>query len=155
MNLIHLVERDDGAAAVEMALVSWLFLLLMFGIYDFGTLFVDAMQVQHATQAGADFVFDEYTDTGTVSLTAIQAAVNGSSPLAVTISADPARSSAPWCGCPDSAGTTVQSVSCDSSCPTGIGTYFSIIGSAPSQRTIGSWAGFPPTLATKILVRLK
>ena len=48
-------RRTDGAIALEMALVSPMLLLLMFGIYDFGSLLVNAMEVEHATQAAANY----------------------------------------------------------------------------------------------------
>lgn len=154
MNLRDLVRRDDGALAVEMAFVAPLLLLLLLGIYDFGSLFVDALEVEHATQAGASYAFGQYTQTGSITLSAIQTAVTASAPLAVTVAADPNRSASPWCGCPNAGGTSVTSVACGSACTAGIGTYYSIVGSAPTQSNLGHWVGFPPTLATKVLIRL-
>ena len=155
MILRRFIRRDDGALAVEMAFVAPLLLLLLCGIYDFGSLFVNALEVEHATQAGASFTFNQYYQSGSVTLSNIQTAVTASSPLGVTVVADPARSSSPWCGCPSATGASVQGpVGCASACPAGIGTYYSIVGSAPTQSTLGTWAGFPPTLATKILIRL-
>lgn len=155
MKLLHFIRRDDGALAVEMALVAPLLLLLLLGILDFGTLFVNAMEVEHATQAAASFAFNQYYQTGSISLAAVQSAATASTPLAVTVAADAARSASPWCGCPNSAGASVVGpVGCGSTCTAGIGTYYSIVGSAPTQSMLGSWVGFPPTLATKVLIRL-
>lgn len=151
MRFARLFRCTKGTAAVEMALVSPFLLLLFFGIYDFGTVLVEAMQVDHATQAGIIFVANRH---GSATLSDIQTAVNNSSPLTITVSADPARPSTPWCGCPNAAGTAVQTVDCGSGCAAGIGTYFSIIGSTPTNSTLGQWLGFPPTLAVKALVRL-
>jgi hypothetical protein len=151
MGFARLIRSNKGSVAVEMGLVSPFLLLLFFGISDFGGLLVEAMQVEHATQAGLVFVANRH---GSATLNDIQTAVNSSSPLTVTISADPDRSPEPWCGCPNATGTAVDTVDCGSSCATGIGTYFSIIGSAQTNSTLGQWLGFPATLAVKGLVRL-
>ena len=155
MGLLHFIRRDDGALAVEMAFISPLLLLLLLGIYDFGSLFVNALEVEHATQAAASFAFNQYTQSGSITLGAVQTAATASTPLAVTVIADTARSTSPWCGCPNAAGTAVTGpVACASACSAGIGTYYSIVGSAPTQSLLGTWVGFPPTLATKVLIRL-
>jgi Flp pilus assembly protein TadG len=154
MKLLHFIRHDDGALAVEMAFVSPFLLLLLFGIYDFGSLFVNAMEVEHATQAAASFASNQHYPAGSISLSTVQAAASASTPLAVTVATDPA----PWCGCPQFVASTsafvVQPASCSSTCTAGIGTYYSVVGSAPTQSTLGTWIGFPPTLATKILIRL-
>lgn len=157
MSLRHFLHRDEGALAVEMALVSPFLLLLLFGIYDFGTLFVNSMEVEHATQAGATYALKTFVGSGAsaVTLSGIQTAVTGSTPLAVTIDVDPKRSSLTWCGFPASDGNSVtKDTGSPPSCPAGDGTYLSIRGTAASQSTLGSWVGFPPTLATKVLIRL-
>jgi Flp pilus assembly protein TadG len=148
------MRNDDGALAVEMAFAAPLLLSLLLGIFDFGALFVNALEVEHATQAGASFAFGQYVQTGSITLSAIQTAVTASSPLAVTIEADPNRAAAPWCGCPNASGTAVTSVGCGSTCTAGIGTYYSIVGTAPTQSVLGGWVGFPSMLAAKVLIRL-
>ena len=158
MNLHRLFHRDEGAVAVEMALVSPFLLLLLFGIYDFGTLFVNSMEVEHATQAGGTFALKTYVGTGTVTLSGIQSAVTASSPLAVTIAKDPNRPTLIWCGTPASDGNSVVTdagTTPPTPCPAADGTYVSILGTAASQSKLGSWVGFPSTLATKILIRVK
>src|SRR5690349_10402635 len=102
ISLRRFIRRDDGAVAVEMAFVSPFFLLLLFGIYDFGTLFVNSMEVEHAAQAGGDYAYNTFVKTGSApSISTIQTAVTASTPLAVTVVADPARPSLTWTGCPD------------------------------------------------------
>lgn len=156
MRLRHFLRRDEGAVAVEMALVSPFLLLLLFGIYDFGTLFVNSMEVEHATQAGATYALKTYVSTGTVTQSAIQTAVTASAPLAVTIAADPNRPSLTWCGTPAANGNSVVTDTGKAPpCPAADGTYVSIVGSAASQSKLGSWVGFPSTLATKVLIRVQ
>jgi Flp pilus assembly protein TadG len=154
MNLRHFIRDNKGALAVEMAFVAPLLLSLLLGIFDFGAMFVNALEVEHATQAGASFALGQYIQTGSVTLSAIQTAVTASSPLAVTIAVETGRSASPWCGCPNANGTAVTSVGCGTACPAGIGTYYSIVGTAPTQSTLGAWVGFPTTLAAKVLIRL-
>jgi Flp pilus assembly protein TadG len=48
-----LFNRRDGAAAVEMALLSPLFALLLVGFYDYGSYLVDASAVEKGLRAGA------------------------------------------------------------------------------------------------------
>ncbi|GGF14307.1 hypothetical protein GCM10011611_20100 [Aliidongia dinghuensis] len=153
MSLRHLLHRDEGAVAVELALISPFLLLLLFAIYDFGTLFVNDMEVIHATQAAATYARKAYIVNGSVTLSNIQSAATTSTPLTVTISADPHRSALVWCGAPASDGNSVLTDSGKSPpCPSGDLTFLSIVGTAPSQSTLGSWSGFPSTLAWKILI---
>lgn len=155
MKLRHLIRREDGAVALEMAFVAPLLLLLMFGSYDFGTLFVNSMEVEHATQAGATHALAVSQGGGTISLSDIQTAVTASTPLAVTVGVDPKRPSLTFCGHPAADGNSVVTDTGTPPCPTGTGTYLSIIGSATPQKTLRNWAGFPTTLATKIMIRLQ
>jgi len=96
MNLRHFMRDDKGALAVEMAFAAPLLVMLLLGIFDFGSLFVNALEVEHATQAGASFALGQYMQSGSITLSAVQTAVTASSPLAVTIEADPNRSASPW-----------------------------------------------------------
>jgi Flp pilus assembly protein TadG len=53
MRLSRLVRRDDGAAMVEMAIVLPLFLLLVWGVIDFGRLLFTANSMATAVREGA------------------------------------------------------------------------------------------------------
>lgn len=46
-------DRDEGAAAVEFALVLPILVLLLFGIVQFGMIFNQWQQLEHATREGA------------------------------------------------------------------------------------------------------
>ena len=156
MNLRHLLHRDEGAVAVELALVSPLMLLLLFGIYDFGMLSVNFMEVRHATQVAGQYAHKAYIVNGSVTLSNIQSAATAATPLTVTISVDPRRPALIWCGTPASDGNSVLTDSGKSPpCPSGDLPFLTIVGTAPSQSTLGSWSGFPSTLAWPQMVSLK
>lgn len=144
MKLRNFFERDEGAVALEIGLVSASFLpVLFFGIYEVGTLAVEKMQLDHAMQAGAAFAAEQFDKYGSLNLADIQTAVSNSSPLVITISANPAT---PWCGCPtDNMGTSLQNVSCGSTCFDGAAarTYFSFSGSTPTNNLLSRGLGFP------------
>jgi Flp pilus assembly protein TadG len=154
MTVSHREACDDGAVAVEMALVSPLLALLLLGICDFGTLLVNAMEVEHATEAAASYAYNQFLVAGAAPpLAQLQATVEAQSlPLALTIGVDPARPGLTWTGCPT--GVSVET-SAGGTCAAGAGTYLSVVGSAPVQTRLGAWTGFPTTLAAKRLVRLQ
>jgi Flp pilus assembly protein TadG len=53
MRLSRFFRRDDGAAMVEMAIVLPLFLLLVFGVIDFGRLLFTSNSMASAVREGA------------------------------------------------------------------------------------------------------
>lgn len=53
MRLFRFVRRDDGTAMVEMAIVLPIFLLLVFGVIDFGRLLFTANSMASAVREGA------------------------------------------------------------------------------------------------------
>jgi len=53
MRLPRLFRRDDGAAMVEMAIVLPIFLLLVWGVIDFGRLLFTANSMASAVREGA------------------------------------------------------------------------------------------------------
>lgn len=59
-------RRDDGASAVEFALVLLLLMLLLTGIIQFGWTFFQYLQVEHAAREGARWA-SLRTDGGSVS----------------------------------------------------------------------------------------
>jgi Flp pilus assembly protein TadG len=48
----HRGRRDEGAAAVEFALVAFILVLLVFGIIQFGYLFFQWLETTHAAREG-------------------------------------------------------------------------------------------------------
>jgi len=101
-----LCKANHGAALVELALVSPLLLLLLFGAIDFGRAFFAGLEVANAAHAGAEYGSQFPTNTANISTAAQQSAPNLSN---LTVSAPT------WgCECSDgtlySAGCTVTPV---------------------------------------------
>lgn len=69
---IRAKRGDEGAAAVEFALVSMIFVLLLTGIIQFGFTFFEYIQVAHAAREGARWA--ALGETGQVTARAIAAA---------------------------------------------------------------------------------
>lgn len=70
-------RRDEGAAAVEFALVSTVLILLLIGIVQFGILFYQWVELTHAAREGVRWASLEYpagsvTTPGTVRYKAAQ-----------------------------------------------------------------------------------
>ncbi len=103
----HQARSERGSALIEMALVSPLLLLLVFGAGDFGRIMYHAMTLTNAARAGAAFAVQTtgyLTNTADIQLAAEQEAQN-IGPITVT--------SQRVCECP---GGTVVSCTGGSSC---------------------------------------
>ena len=90
MRNIRRVRNDRGAAAVEFALVVPIFLLLVFGIINFGWLFGQNLALSNAARQAARFGVVQSNDCNAVKSQAISAAA----PL-VSISASDVSVSSP------------------------------------------------------------
>lgn len=77
--------NDDGAAAVEMALILPFLLLIIFGIVDFGRAYNAKVTLTHAAREGAR-VWSLTKDPGKTEQTSRDAAV-GLTPITVTTTA--------------------------------------------------------------------
>lgn len=80
------MNHEDGAAAVEFALVALLFFTLIFGAIQFGYTFFEYISVAHAAREGARWAALG-SDSATVSSRALTAAP-GLDPARATISID-------------------------------------------------------------------
>jgi Flp pilus assembly protein TadG len=127
-----------------MGLIMPMLALMLYGLHDFGTTYVEAMQVEHAAQTGATYAYKQFVVFGSVTQASIQTAVNSASPRAVTIVATQ------FCGAPNGAGTTIVS----GACPGG-GTFITVSGSAPTITAHHPWSVFPATLTASVTVRVK
>lgn len=91
MHARHPMHRDDtGAAAVEFAIVSMLLIMLLVGIVQFGFLFNQWQQIEHAAREGARWAS---LGNGAADVRAtVQAAAPGVglAPGNIAISVDPA-----------------------------------------------------------------
>jgi Flp pilus assembly protein TadG len=142
--LKHFAGCVRGAVALEMGLLMPMLATMMYGLHDFGTVYIEALQVEHATQAGATFAYKQFIRNGTVSQAAVQSAASVSEPIAVTITLNQ------FCGDVNGGATSVTSATC----PAG-GTYLTISGSMSTISNHHPWSVFPTTLTANVTVRVK
>lgn len=75
---LRLRSHDDGAAAVELALVAPIVLLLMFGLINFAVLFAQKLAVNNAVREGARAAVVGSAQYSTVDVQSkVQTALNG------------------------------------------------------------------------------
>lgn len=101
--------RRRGSAAVEAALILPVLLLMLTALYDLGFTAFEAMQVQSAADAGAQYAAGSGWDPAAIT-NAVTSATGGSN-----ITATPAPSR--FCAC--SAGGTLVDIACTATCPGG------------------------------------
>lgn len=105
--LLRLVRCSRGASALELALLSPVLLLLLVGVFDFGSAIRGKMQLNNAATAGAQFaVLDDRDANG------LRTAVSSATPLGGDFTVTTAR----VCECLDG---RVVSCSSPDSCGTG------------------------------------
>lgn len=80
----RLCAADAGNALVELALVLPITATLLAGITDFGLMAYDAMALNQAARAGAQYGFTNSTDTSGIQATALAASGLNSANLTVT-----------------------------------------------------------------------
>lgn len=103
------ISGRSGVAAIELALVFPLLLILLAGIVEIGIAAYQAMQVQAAVQAGANYALQN----GTTDLTAIATAVtDATGTTGITATPTPFT----FCGCPTAAGVVSQTTDCTTPC---------------------------------------
>lgn len=115
-----------GAAAIEFALISPVFLVLLVGMVEVGFAAYQAMQAQDAAEAGALYAAKYGWDPTGIT----NAVLNATSASGLTASPAPAE----FCGCPAS-GSGITTVNCNSTCPGGSppGLYISVSASLPHE----------------------
>jgi Flp pilus assembly protein TadG len=142
-----LARARSGAAGVEFALLLPVLVLLLMGMFDYGALAYQTMQVSAAAHAGADYALHSGWN-----LTAVQSAVTNATTLA-SVSATPAPTLSQGC---ITNGALV--ITTGSSCPSGgtPGSYVVINAQAPfSPLVIWSAFGLPSTITAKAVVRIQ
>lgn len=103
------IDPCRGAAAVEAALILPVLLLMMTALYDLGFAAFEAMQVQSAADAGAQYAAGNGWNPAAIS-SAVTSATGGSG-----ITATPAPSR--FCAC--TMGGTLVDISCSATCANG------------------------------------
>ncbi len=105
-------RSDDGASAVEFALVLPILLVLVFGIISFGTLFAQQLALNNGVRQGARLAVVEGS-TANQTCAAVVAAVRGSTGPTIAmdtskINVNVARSSSTPCGTSDNPSSTTK-----------------------------------------------
>jgi Flp pilus assembly protein TadG len=138
-------DGTAGAGLVEFAIIAPVMIVIFTFLGDAGYVVFRKMQVQHAAQAGAQYVV---AHPSTWTSTLVSAAVtHATSYNAVTAAPAPSQ----FCGCPSS--TQLQHLnSCAASCGSTIGTYVTVSAQATYSNlfTVGSH-----TLTASATVRIQ
>jgi Flp pilus assembly protein TadG len=137
-----------GAAAVEFALLLPTLVILLMGMFDYGALAYDKMQVSAAAHAGADYAFHNGFDAG-----GIQTAVGKATTLATAVKADnPPPQSAAYCVVNGALVKPTGSTCASGGAP---GTYV-VVNAYTSFSPLVAWSAFvfPSTITAQAMVRI-
>lgn len=145
-------DGTAGAALVEFAVLASLMLpfiiipLMNVGLYIFRTI-----EVQHAAQAGAQYVIESMAaGNGYSSSTASAAITNATSWTPISASPPPVQ----FCGCPSSTG--VQQTACTTSACSGTpGTYVTVSAQATYTPVVVGWFSTLPPIKASATVRIQ
>ena len=152
MRFLNLLMRGprsrSGNAAIEFALVSPLFFVLIAGLVEIGFATRESMQAQMSAETGAGYAVKYGWDAAAISTAVTQAAGR------TDITATPAPTT--FCGCPDASGITPAD--CTATC-TGGGApsqYVRVQASIP-HNAILPYLGLPipPTQTAVAVTRIK
>jgi len=141
-----ILTARTGAAGVEFALLLPTLSLLLMGVFDYGALAYQTMQVAAAAHAGADYALrNGWNQTG------VQNAVTGATALTVSASPAPALSK----GCiSNNALVITTSATCSSGLASG--SYVVVNARSPFSPLL-AWSGlsFPSTITAQAVVRIQ
>jgi Flp pilus assembly pilin Flp len=150
-HLVRLPGEERGISAIEFGLIAPLIAVLIIGIIDFGMGLWRQMEVADAAAAGAAYAAAKGWNS---TVGGIENAVTGATGFAA-ITASPAPTWPPWCGCPNGSGVTAAT--CGSYCSDGsmAGHYITVYAQAPYS-TILPWPGIgnPMTLSATAYARV-
>lgn len=148
----RLLGEDRGVSAIEFAFIAPVIAILIIGIIDFGMGLWQQIEVANAAEAGAAYAAAKSWNS---SVSGIENAVTSATSLS-SITASPAPTVPPWCGCPSTSGG-ITATTCGSPCSDGslAGHYITVYAQAPYS-TILPWPGIshPMTLSYTTYARL-
>jgi len=147
-NILRRLRGANGSAAIEFAIISPVFVILLIGVVEIGLAGRDAMRVQDAAEAGALYAqVHGWNSAGIVS-----AVTNATGATGLTATPAPVT----FCGCPGVGGIGVTdcSVLCaDGSTP---GQYITVSASMPRLSIMPeTFAALPATLTAHSTVRIQ
>ncbi len=141
-----IVADRAGAAGLEFALILPVLVLMLMGVFDYGALAYQTMQVSAAAHAGADYALrNGWNQTG------VQNAVTGATTLTISASPAPALSK----GCITNNALVITT---GSSCPSGgtPGSYV-VVNAQSSFSPMLAWSAlsFPSTITAQAAIRIQ
>ena len=145
--IIQRLRERRGSAAIEFALVSPLFIILLVGVVELGFAGFDAMRVQDAAEVGALYAAVHGWNSAGISA----AVTNATGAVGLTASPAPLT----FCGCPQASGITA--VICSAQCASGAapGQYITVSASMPRLTIMTQTiASLPATLTAHSTVRI-
>lgn len=115
-HIVDFLRREDGAMAIEFAIVGVILVMLLICGFDIGMAFYSYMQVQASAEAGAQYAAVHGYNTSAINTAAISA----------TSTSGISATSSEFCGCASSTG--VSSAVCATTCSDGsaAGVYVSV-----------------------------
>ncbi len=145
---IATLREGRGSAAIEFALVSPIFVILLVGVVELGFAGLSAMRVQDAAEAGALYAqVHGWDQAGIVSAVthATGASAIGATPVPVT-----------FCGCPGAGG--IAPIACTDRCGDGStpGQYITVSASVPRIAIMPqSFGALPDSFTAHSTVRIQ
>jgi hypothetical protein len=141
-------NRRHGTAAIEFALLAPLLVILLTGLIEMGFGAYEAMEVQEAAEAGAQFAALHGWDADGIAA----AVVNAVGGAGITASPDPQQ----FCGC--ATGTGILQQGCATTCSDGraAGSYIQVNATIP-HHSILPFPGtpLPDTLSGQSTIRIQ
>ena len=146
--MIAVLSEKRGSAAIEFALISPVFVILLIGVTELGFAGLGAMRVQDAAEAGALYAqVHGWNSAGIVS-----AVTNATGATGLTATPAPVN----FCGCPGADGVTA--ITCTDTCADGStpGQYITVSASMPRLSIMpGTITTLPDTLTAHSTVRIQ
>lgn len=146
--IITIWHDRRGTAAIEFALISPVFIILLVGVVELGFAGLDAMRVQDAAEAGA--LYAQVNGWDAAGIAAAVTSATGASGLTAT----PAPVN--FCGCPGTDG--IAAVDCMGACTDGSapGKYVTVSASMPRLTIVPETIStLPDTLTAHSTVRIQ
>ena len=146
--MIAVLSEKRGSAAIEFALISPVFVILLIGVTELGFAGLGAMRVQDAAEAGALYAqVHGWNSAGIVS-----AVTNATGATGLTATPAPVN----FCGCPGADG--IAAITCTDTCADGSapGQYITVSASMPRLSIMpGTITTLPDTLTAHSTVRIQ
>ncbi len=147
--IARLLGAKEGSAAVEFAVLATFIITFLLAIADFGILYYEQFQVEHAAQNVAVYAVSHGGTSSAINTAVTLAGVDNP---AITVPTVPQ----PFCGCPG--GTGIAAAACGATCPDSstAGTYITVTAQM-TPTILVNLPGItnPSRLAAQVTIRLQ